>query len=352
MRIPSRARAAAMALGLVVLSLVLAGCSAMEPPTPVTDQGSGIRQLYDLMFVIAAVIFIGVEGAIIWAVVRYRRRRTDDGLPVQTHGNTFLEVTWTALPTLLVLGLFVLSLNTLSKVDAVSSTPDLTVDVTGFQWQWTFDYKQYGLSYTGLGEQGPVLVLPVGETVHLRLHSNDVIHSFYVPDFLFKRDVIPGQNNNFDLRIDQAGIYRGQCAQLCGIGHYQMLFTVDARSPADFQAWVQSEQQKAKATPPPAPSGAPAGATLTLSASNTQGFDTSSLTAPANTPLTIQFTNKTAGAPHNVAIRDASGTVVFTGQPIAQPNQSVSYTTPALKPGTYTYFCSVHPNMQGTLTVK
>ena len=242
MRTLPRARSAATALALVLLALVAAGCSSMLPPDPVTDQGTDIRQLYDLMFVIAGVIFVGVEGAIIWAVLRYRRRRSDDGLPPQTHGNMFLEVTWTALPAVLVLGLFVLSLNTLNKVDAVSAKPDVIVDVTGFQWQWTFEYKDYGLSYTGLGDKGPVMVLPVGQTVHLRLHSDNVIHSFYVPAFLFKRDVIPGQNNNFDLRIDQPGVYSGQCAQLCGLGHYRMRGYVTVESAEDFKKWMDEQE--------------------------------------------------------------------------------------------------------------
>ena len=86
--------------------------------------------------------------------------------------------------------------------------PPLTVDVTGFQWQWTFDYQAQGLSFTGQGTDGPVMVLPVGENVHFRLHSNDVIHSFYLPAFFFKKDVVPGRTNEFDLTLDQTGTYR------------------------------------------------------------------------------------------------------------------------------------------------
>ena len=346
-----RVRSIFLVGGLAGAALLISGCSALYPPQAVTQQGVDIRALYSLFMVPIVAIFILVEGLIVWSVLRYRRHRDDDELPAQTHGNNVLEVLWTVLPTLLVLVLFFLSWQTLNKVDAESANPDLTVDVTGFQWQWTFAYPQYGLSYTGIGDQGPQMVLPVGEVVHIRLHSNDVIHSFYVPDFLFKRDVIPGQVNTFDITVQQPGTYSGQCAQLCGMGHSQMRFSVRAVSPADFQAWAQAEEAKAKATPTPSAGGA-TGPTLQLSASNTTSFDTTSLTAPAGQPFSVVLTNRTPGAPHNFSIKDASGTVLYTGMPLAQPNQQVRYSVPALKAGTYTFFCAVHPNMQGTLTVK
>ena len=347
-----RVRSVVSVAGVAGMALLLGGCSALYPPNAASSQGADIRSLYSLFMVPMVALFILVEGLILWSVIRYRRRKGDDELPAQTHGNNMLEVTWTVLPTILVLVLFVFSWQTLNKVDA-QSNPELTVDVTGFQWQWTFAYPQYDLSYTGIGDQGPVLVMPVDEVVHIRLHSNDVIHSFYVPDFLFKRDVIPGQVNNFDVTATKAGVtYSGQCAQLCGMDHYQMRFTVQTMTPAAFQSWVQAEQVKARATPAPQPSGATAGPVLDLSASSTTAFDESSLSAPAGQAFSVQLTNKTSGAPHNFSIKDASGKVLFTGLPLAQPGQTVRYSIPALPAGTYTFFCSVHPNMQGTLTVK
>lgn len=346
----SRPRAAFLAAGLALLTLVLSGCSALYPPDPATEQARDIRGLYDLLFAVMAIIFVLVEGLIVWSVIRYRRR--SDVLPSQTHGNNVLEILWTLIPTVIVVAVFVFSWGTLNKVDAKAANPDVTIDVTGFQWQWTFEYKDYGLSYTGIGDQGPVMWMPVGETVHIRLHSNDVIHSFYVADFLFKRDVIPGQANNFDLKVDRVGTFSGQCAQLCGLGHNQMVFSVNAVTPDQFRAWVQQEQAKGQQTPAPPPSGGPAGATLKLSAHSTSSFDQSSLEAPADAPVTIQLDNQTPGVPHNVAIKDSSGTVIFTGLPLAQSGQTASYSVPAMKAGTYTFFCSVHPNMTGTLTVK
>jgi cytochrome c oxidase subunit 2 len=346
----SRPRAAFLAAGLALLTLVLAGCSALYPPDPATEQARDIRGLYDLLFAVMAVIFVFVEGLIVWSVIRYRRR--SDALPPQTHGNNVLEILWTLIPTVIVVATFVLSWGALNKVDAKSANPDVTIDVTGFQWQWTFEYKDYGLSYTGIGDQGPVMWMPVGETVHIRLHSNDVIHSFYVADFLFKRDVIPGQVNNFDVKVDREGAFTGQCAQLCGLGHNEMVFSVNAVTPDQFRAWVQQEQAKAQQTTAPPPGGQPSGSTLKLSAHTTTSFDQSSLEAPADTPVTIQLDNQTPGAPHNVAIKDPSGAVIFTGLPLAQSGQTASYSVPAMKAGTYTFFCSVHPNMTGTLTVK
>jgi len=348
-----RVRSLVSGAALAGLALLLGGCSALYPPQAATSQGADIRTLYSIFMVPMIVIFVLVEGLIVWSVFRYRRRSGDNELPVQTHGNNYLEITWTVLPTILVLVLFFISWQTLNKVEAQPANPDVIVDVTGFQWQWTFAYPQYDLSYTGIADQGPVLVLPADEVVHVRLHSADVIHSFYVPDFLFKEDVIPGQVNNFDLNLKDAGVtYSGQCAQLCGMGHSQMRFTVQTMTPANFQAWVQAEQAKARATPAPAASGQAAGPTLQLSASNTTSFDESTLTAVAGQPFTVQLTNKTAGAPHDFSIKDSTGKVLFTGLPLAQPGQTVSYSVPALPAGTYTFFCSVHPNMTGTLTVK
>jgi cytochrome c oxidase subunit 2 len=349
-------------LALAVLALVVGGCAQATPSNPVpnffpapaiTEQGQASEGLYDFIFWIATAIFVLVEGLIIFAVLRYRRRKGDDELPTQTHGSMPFELAWTVIPFIIVVVLFVLSENTQQKVDASAPNPPLTVDVTGFQWQWTFDYKDQGLTFTGQGTEGPVMVLPVGEDVHFRLHSNDVIHSFYVPGFFFKKDVVPGRTNEFDLTLNQTGTYSGQCAEFCGLGHADMRFTVQAVSQADFATWVAQQQAAAKATPSPLPSGAQ---TLTLSASNTTAFDESTLTATAGQPFAVAFTNKGAagGPPHDFAIKDpARGTtMLFTGEPLAQAGQSVTYSVPALAAGTYTFICIVHPNMTGTLTVK
>lgn len=348
---------------LVLIALAAAGCGPAEsggptgpagggpgffPPPAASEQGRQIGGLYNFVFWVATAIFVLVEGLIIWAVLRYRRR--DDSLPVQTHGNLVAEAVWTLVPTIIVVVLFVLSVDTINKVEAKVATPSVTVDVTGFQWQWTFEYKEEGLKFTGAGDKGPEMVLPVGETVHIKLHAQDVIHSFYVPQFLYKKDVVPGRENNFDVLIEQPGVYTGQCAEFCGLDHARMNFAVRAVPRAEYDAWVAAEAEKARATPEPAPSGA---TSVAVSAANATDFEQQTLEVPADTPIVFDFENKDPAAPHNVAVKGGNpdGTD-FVGMPLAQPGQRVPYNAPALKAGEYTFFCSVHPNMTGTLSVQ
>ena len=376
---------------LVVLLLVVAGCQVSEsgqaptrvdapagdgppgffPPPPATEQAREINALYTLTFWIATAIFLLVEGLIIWSVIRYRRRGRDDTLPPQTHGHNLAEITWTVIPAVIVITLFWLSTDTLFRVEARSDRPAVTVDAFAFQWQWEFGYdcpEQFDSpgGFTrisdcrvplpaGTGNKGPEMVLPLGETVRIRLHATDVNHAFYVPQFLYKKDVIPGQVNRFDVKVEQPGTYTGQCAEFCGLAHAAMTFTVRAVPRAEFDAWKQQAQreaeERARATPQPPPAGGGTGATVQVSASNAARFDQQTLEAPANTAFTIQFQNKDPSAPHNVAIRGATDQGDFI-PPIAQGGQSASYTAPALRPGQYEFYCSVHPNMKGTLTVK
>jgi cytochrome c oxidase subunit 2 len=162
------------------------------------------------MLVVVAAIFLLVEGTIVWSLLRYRRRRGDTTLPPQTHGHRGLEIVWTVIPTLVVLGLYVLSLETLGKVEAKAADP-VEVDVHGYQWYWEFDLPQQGVHVSGIGTE-PELVLPVKQPIRFRLETDNVIHSFFVPAFLFKRDLNPGTVNEFDVTIDEPGTYGGQCA--------------------------------------------------------------------------------------------------------------------------------------------
>jgi cytochrome c oxidase subunit 2 len=345
---------------------------SLYPPTAVTEQGARIRELYTIVFLIAVVIFFIVEGLIVWTVLRYRRRPGDDALPPQTHGNAIAEIVWTVVPTIVVAFLFVVSWQTLNEVETVSAEPDLKVRAVAGQFQWTFEYLPADWTpddpdapaplYTEFvptrsGDAGG-LVLPVGESVQLYLHSPDVIHAFYVPQFLFKRDVVPGRTNVFEFDINEAdagGTFRGQCAELCGAGHRIMLFDVHALTGAEFDAWLQD---KIDSAPPPPPSGEPAPsdgvtpgpAPIPISAINVL-FEQTELNAPADVPFVIEFDNKEA-VPHNVAINDASGASIFVGEIVTGPIK-VTYDIPALAAGSYPFLCSVHPTtMVGTLTVN
>ena len=356
--------AAAFATGTNLVKLSQDVAASMFPPPSVTAEGREIRTLYDIVFVIAVAIFVVVEGLIIWSVVRYRRKPGDDELPPQTHGNNIAETIWTIGPTIIVAFLFVISWQTLNSVEAISTTPDIKVRAVAGQFQWTFDYlDQDGKTvlftqFTPSG-QGGGLVLPVDQKVQLGLHSNDVIHAFYVPQFLFKRDVNPiaddpdfSRDNVFDFTIDagDAGqTFRGQCAELCGIGHRIMTFEVHALAKADYDTWVQQKIEAAKQTPPPPPSGPPA-ATLNVVAKSI-AFDKTSLEAPADKPFAIDFDNQDAGIQHDIAIQDGTGTLVFNGADVTGPKKEL-YTVPPLKAGTYKFICTFHANMSGELKVQ
>ena len=334
----------AVVIALVIVAVVLSGLDPMRtgqgvlqsffPPPAITDRGAAIRQLYDLVFWIAAVIFFVVEGLIIWTVLRYRRKPGDDELPPQTHGNAVAEVVWTVVPTLIVAIMFVASWATLNTVEATSPQPGMKVRAVAAQFLWSFDYMpdDYDpvtnrdaeplLSITAPEGPDGGLTLPVGRSVHLYLRSPDVIHAFYVPQFLFKRDVVPGRENSFEFTIDEKDVdntFHGQCAELCGAGHNQMHFDVHTMDGAEFDAWLEQKIAEAAASPspPPQPSGgsAPPG-------------------QPGAAPLTL--------APRYVAFRGE----VFPGP------AKKTYDVPPLPAGAYGFICSVHPNMAGTLTVQ
>jgi cytochrome c oxidase subunit II len=321
------------------------------PPAAETSQGVEVRGLYDIVFLFAAAIFVVVEGLIVFAVIRYRRKPTDTELPPQIHGNNLLEIVWTLVPTLIVLFLFVVSWQTLNQVDQADASSPIHIRAVASRFQWQFEYLSADGKTVQFKQQVPEMEVPVGEKVHLTLTSPDVIHAFYVPQFLFKRDVVPGRENSFDFTVDQAGTYRGQCAELCGEFHYAMQFTVKGVSPADYQSWLQAQIAQANApSASPAASGGSTGQTLQLTAQNV-AFQETNLSAAPDVPFTIAFSNQDAGTSHNVDIQDSTGKSVFRGQVFAGPGTQ-NYAVPALAAGTYKFVCDVHPSMTGTLTVK
>ena len=369
--------AALVLIALLALAVVSGAGQAfvtgLFPPVAVTEQGARTRDLYTIVFAIAVVIFFIVEGLIIWTVVRYRRKPGDDALPAQIHGNNLAELAWTIIPSIVVVFLFVISWQTLNQVDTASVTAQTKIRAVAGQFQWQFDYLAddgQTVLYTqnlATGDDGGMYV-PAGRDVLLSLTSQDVIHAFYVPQFLFKRDVVPGRVNKFDFTVDPADAgqtFRGQCAELCGMGHSIMLFEVKALTPEKFDAWLADAIARARATPAPPPSAGPGasgqpapsgdqtnGPTLQVSAANI-AYEQSSLEAPANTPFSIEFDNKDAGVPHNVSIHkdSATGEELFKGDIFNGPDKR-TYSVPALPAGAYAFVCSVHPNMTGSLTVK
>jgi cytochrome c oxidase subunit 2 len=387
---------------LGALALLVSACTDFNlrtalPPEAASVQGEATRNLYLLIFAIGVAIFVLVEGLILFAVLRYRRREGDDELPPQIHGNNRLEIIWTAIPIAIVLALFVISWQTLNTVDAHTPTPPIRIGVVAYQWQWQFVYAPDGVAWQDCNAPAnagkcvtvfgtlpaggdrtnwtpPTMHVPVNETVELDMHSIDVIHSFYVPAFLYQRDITPGKDQVIQFNADRIGTYSGQCTSFCGLYHEFMQFQVKVETKADYDAWLQ-----AQLAPPPSPSAAPAASagapaassgasagagsaaasaapgaavTLQLTASGI-AYDKTELAASANTPFQIDFTNDDAGIPHNVSIHagSATGTEVFKGE-IFTGTGARTYDVPALPAGTYTFVCSVHPNMVGTLTVK
>jgi len=221
-------------------ALLCPACSSFGAPAGGTTQGEDINDLWRIFFVAGLVVAGIVIGLILWCVVRYRRRDGDEELPPQRGANVPIEIVYTVLPIATVFALFALTYTADHRVEGLAPNPAVTIHVTGFQWQWRFDYVDAGVTVLGSPGQEPQMVLPMGETVRIELTSSDVIHSFYVPGFLFKRDAIPGRTTAFDFRADRLGVYRGECAEFCGLDHAYMNFSVRVVSPGAFEAWLAS----------------------------------------------------------------------------------------------------------------
>lgn len=218
------------------LALVAGACVAPAA----TAEGRQIEALYTAFLVIAALVALVVFGLATFAIVRYRFVPRAAGIePRQVHGNNLVEVIWTAVPLLIVGGLFAGSLAVLARTEARSAEPVVEIQVEAFRWGWTFSYPDEGVQVSGFGNPGPEIVVPIDRPVRLSLTSADVAHSWFVPRFLFKRDAIPGRTNTFEITVEEPGTYRGQCAEFCGIGHSQMPFGVRAVSEDEYRAWLE-----------------------------------------------------------------------------------------------------------------
>jgi cytochrome c oxidase subunit 2 len=205
---------------------------------PVTDQGGTWADLWPVFLTGAALIVALIWALTVWSVVRYRRRRGVAGDPDQTQYHVPLEIAYTAIPLVIVAVLFVLSVRGEHDVTRLADDPDLTVEVLGFQWSWQFRYEDTDVVVAGTPDVPPTMVLPIGETIRLRLVAHDVIHSFWVPEFFEKRDLIPGRENEIDVTVTESGRWVGRCAEFCGLDHASMRFAVEAVSAEEFDAWL------------------------------------------------------------------------------------------------------------------
>lgn len=245
-----------------VLALVLAGCSQAQmqgflPTEPgTTNHVDRIIGLWVTSWIVLLVVGLIVWGLIIWVSVAYRRRKGQTGLPVQLRYNMPIEIFYTVVPLILVLGFFAFTARDQAAIEEPTASPDVKIDVYGKRWAWDFNYidqqdEDDSVYYQGIQAQEleggnidesqlPVLYLPVGKSVEIDLHSRDVAHSFWVVDFLYKKDTIPGKTNYMYFTPEKEGTFRGKCAELCGEYHSLMLFDVKVVSEGEYEDYLDT----------------------------------------------------------------------------------------------------------------
>ncbi|MBP2331152.1 cytochrome c oxidase subunit 2 [Kibdelosporangium banguiense] len=261
----SRKRRLAKVVGLVgLVAFAATGCSTDEVlrfgwPEGVTPQADDMRALWTGSVIASLIVGVFTWGLMLWPVAFHRKKPGDTALPRQTQYNNVLEAVYTGIPVIIVVVLFVFTASTENRVLAETDKPDVKVEALAFQWNWDFSYKQVGgstpktpdggeIHTVGSTREIPLLVLPAGRTIEYQLRSRDVIHSFYVPEMHFKRDVFPypeknNQDNTFQNKIDRPGSFVGRCAELCGSYHAFMNFEVRALPGEQFDQFVRLRTQ-------------------------------------------------------------------------------------------------------------
>jgi cytochrome c oxidase subunit 2 len=233
---------------------LLSGCSVHQafafgwPQGGVTPQSARMFNLWIGSVIAALAVGVLVWGLIFWCVIRYRKRG-DQPLPVQTRFNLPIELIYTVAPVLVISVLFYYTAIIQTDVNKITPNPDVTVNVDAFQWNWKFSYPDttgpdgQPVYTIGTDTTIPILVLPTNRTILFNEHSSDVIHSFWVPEMLFKRDVFPGNvTNHFETTILETGAYVGRCAELCGTYHSMMNFEVRAVTPEKYDQFLAAKK--------------------------------------------------------------------------------------------------------------
>ncbi len=267
----ARARLSRLAPRAALLALLAAGTTGCTSnaftrlgwPVPVTQQGQVALTLWQGSWIAAWIVGAVVWGMIVWAIIFHRKKRGSAAPPHQVRYNLPIEMLYTVVPFIMVGVLFFFTARDENYIDKMSARPDVRVTVVGFQWSWQFQYPDYKVAGSQTGDvtmngepwspqtgssQLPVLVIPDHERVRFDLVSTDVIHAFWVVEFEFKRDVIPGHPNHFEVTPTKTGTYIGHCTELCGLYHSRMLFKIRIVTPAQFNLWIhaqQAAQQKA-----------------------------------------------------------------------------------------------------------
>lgn len=228
--------------GALVL-LTTAGCTVddflrMGLPDPATKEGPIIESLWTNSWLAAWLVGALVWGLMIYSFIKFRQRRPDEK-PEQVKYNLPIEIFYTLAPIVMIGVLAVFTWQGQSELTKLTDRPTQTVGVVGFRWSWTFNYIEEEVHEVGTPGERPVLWLPVDETVRFELTSPDVIHSFWVPSFYQKMDVIPGRTNKFEVTPNKLGTYAGKCTELCGVDHARMLFDVKVVTRAEFDAHME-----------------------------------------------------------------------------------------------------------------
>ncbi|HKU66698.1 MAG TPA: cytochrome c oxidase subunit II [Candidatus Baltobacteraceae bacterium] len=208
---------------------------------PASLQAQDLAGVWYIFGGAALFVAVFVYGLILYSIVRWREKATDTGLPPQFTKHPPIEITGVVIPLIIVIGLFYITYIREGVVDFLKPNPYLTVDVTAYQWSWQFRYPgRNAIVANGTVHEPPTLVLPVGKMTQINLYSADVVHSFWIPSFLFKRDANAGITNHFDITPTKTGFFHGVCAEYCGLDHALMTFTVQVVPVADFDRWVAS----------------------------------------------------------------------------------------------------------------
>ncbi len=229
---------------MAVLALTLAACEKSHPNTtfsPHSDYGRAIDFLWDRLLLLGTIVFVLVEVGLIYIMIRYRKREGDER-PLQTHGNVIVEIIWTLIPAFILLFIAVPTVRTVFKTQAKAVAGALEIEVIGHQWWWEFRYPEYNIITAN------EIYIPTGRTVSFKLTSNDVIHSFWIPQLGGKRDAVTNRTNYIWLTPDssmQTSEWNGFCTEYCGTSHAKMRFRVYTVKPDQFASWVASQRMPA-----------------------------------------------------------------------------------------------------------
>lgn len=239
-----------LSLGVALMAL-LSGCANVPHTTvlPKTEAAQKIQDLYVLIFWLAVVVFVLVQGGLLWVLWRFRARPGHE-LPEQVHGNTTLEIGWTIAPAVILVIMAVPTIRTIFELESpptalANGLPPLVVEVVGKQWWWEFRYPEVTLPNGEPLTTANEMVIPTGRTVYLHISSDNVIHSFWVQQLMGKIDAMPNHDNRIWFTAEDPGQYFGQCAEYCGVQHAQMRMNVIAMTPSDYQAWVTRSSRPA-----------------------------------------------------------------------------------------------------------